>query len=340
MTALAMAVPRMTRVTWYKHRVSMLGIPAVFLLAALLLFIDGIVQRQWLSSNHLSGCLVQWQGSGDSICAFGSAPRVIAWDRFGNVTRTNVVLLTALAMPAAIGLFAGVPWVAREFESGAFRFTWAQTGSPRRWLLGTFAPLTLLAGASAALFGLALSWWYQVAQWRSGFSPGAGAWQSVESSPLSTVSWTLLAMSLALLAGVAIRRVLPAMIVFVLAIGGCATLSQTLLREHLFRIGQLTRPYSFTVGQWPNPLTTYVTQTWFTTKSGRPVSPDTVFGSLDSYHGSNAGGWLQQHYTEWIGYQPQSHVIWLEVARDGVLVAVAALAVLAAVWWLRRRPAE
>jgi hypothetical protein len=342
MTALTIAVPRMTRVTWYKHRVSMLGIPAVFLLAALLLFIDGILQRQWLSSNHLSGCLVQWQWSGNSICAFSkNAATLDAWGRFGNLTRTNVELMAALALPVAIGLFAGVPWVAREFESGAFRFTWAQAGSPRRWLLGTFAPLALLAGASAAVFGLALSWWYQVAQWRSGFSYSIWAWQRFESGPLSTVSWTLLAMSLALLIGVTIRRMLPAMLIFVLAIGGCATLSQTLLREYLFRIGQHVKPIGFTGQAWPNQFTTYVSQTWYTTKSGRPVSLGAMYQSLaNHYHGSNWSGWLQQHYIEWIGYQPQSRVVWFELARNGVLVAVAALAVLAAVWWLRKRPAE
>jgi hypothetical protein len=42
----------------------------------------------------------------------------------------------------------------------------------------------------------------------------------------------------------------------------------------------------------------------------------------------------------WIGYQPHSHLIWLELARNGILVAVAVLAVLASLWWLRRRPAE
>jgi hypothetical protein len=42
----------------------------------------------------------------------------------------------------------------------------------------------------------------------------------------------------------------------------------------------------------------------------------------------------------WIGYQPRSRLVWFELARDGILVAVAALAVLAALWWLRKRPAE
>ena len=39
----------------------------------------------------------------------------------------------------------------------------------------------------------------------------------------------------------------------------------------------------------------------------------------------------------WIGYQPRSRLVWFELARDGILVAAA---VLAALWWLRKRPAE
>ena len=51
----AVTVLRMTRAAWYKHRFSVAGIPAVFLLAALALFADGVVQRHWLSVPHLSG---------------------------------------------------------------------------------------------------------------------------------------------------------------------------------------------------------------------------------------------------------------------------------------------
>jgi hypothetical protein len=60
MTTLAMRavnVPRMTRVTWYKHRALMLGIPGLFLLAAALLVIDSVLQRHWVSSHHLTYCL-------------------------------------------------------------------------------------------------------------------------------------------------------------------------------------------------------------------------------------------------------------------------------------------
>jgi hypothetical protein len=51
--------------------------------------------------------------------------------------------------------------------------------------------------------------------------------------------------------------------------------------------------------------------------------------------------WIaHDHHTRWVAYQPHGHLIGLELARNGILVTVAVLAVLASVWWLRIRPAD
>jgi hypothetical protein len=160
----AVTALRMTRATWYKHRFSAVGLPAVFLLAALALFADGAGQRHWLGVHHLAGCLVADNTTGGSWCVASAA-----WASFSNPSQTpNIIAAAILALPALAGLFAGVPWVAREFESGAFRFTWTQGTSPRQWLLGTFGPLVLLSAVSAAICGAAAYWWYQIAQWQDG----------------------------------------------------------------------------------------------------------------------------------------------------------------------------
>ena len=302
----AVTVLRMTRATWYKHRFSVVGIPAVFLLAALALFADSVVQRHWLSAHHLNGCLRVNGTTGGSSC------QSAAWDLFANPSqKPNVIAVAVLALPLLVGLFAGVPWVAREFESGAFRFTWTQGTGPRRWLLGTFGPLAALAAVTAAIYGAAASWWYQLAQWQNGTSIWSWRWSSFELTPFSIAGWAVLSMALALLCGVLIRRVLPAMIAFIVALGACAYLSQTWLRPWLFGIGMTVRQVSGdTSAGWPSSITAYTAATW------------------------------QQHGTYWVAYQPHSHLIWLELARNGILVAVAALAVLASVWWLRIRPAD
>jgi hypothetical protein len=84
---------------------------------------------------------------------------------------------------------------------------------------------------------------------------------------------------------------------------------------------------------WPPSTTTYTVQTWFQTPSGQRVSGLPAVNNLDA--------WIaRHHYTFWVAYQPLSHLVWLELARNGILITVAAFAVLASVWWLRIRPAD
>ena len=319
----------MTRATWYKHRISVVGIPAVFLLAALALFADSAAQRHWLSAHHLNGCLVANATTGGSWCVNNAA-----WVSFSPSQNPNIIVVAVLALPALVGLFAGVPWVAREFESGAFRFTWTQGTGPRRWLLGTFGPFVLLAAVSAAIYGAAADWWYQIAQWQNNTSIWLWRWSSFELTPLSIAGWTVLAMALALLCGVLIRRVLPAMIAFTAALGACAYLAQTWLRPRLLGIGTAVNQVNLsTSAGWPDSTTTYTVRTWLQTPSGQRVS------GLPAVN--NPTAWMtQHHYTYWVAYQPSSHLIWLELARNGILITVAAFAVLASVWWLRIRPAD
>ena len=91
----AMTVLRTTRAAWYKHRFSVVGIPAVFLLAALVLFADSVLQRHWLSVHHLSGCLVANATTGGSWCVSSAA-----WASFSSPSQTpNVIVVAVLALP-------------------------------------------------------------------------------------------------------------------------------------------------------------------------------------------------------------------------------------------------
>jgi hypothetical protein len=335
-------VPRMTRVTWYKHRASVLGIPGLFLLAAALLVIDSVLQRHWISSHHLTYCLAYADHATSSRCLTQDSPYLLGtFAGFVNYWRTESTVVAVFLLAAVTGLFAGVPWVAREFEGGGFRFTWTQSVSPLRWLLGTFGSLTLLAAVTAAICGVAAHWWFQVAQFRLDGGTSPWGWESLEMTPLSVVSWTLLAMALALLLGVTIRRVLPAMIAFAVTFAGCVLLAWTWLRGFLFRLGDIPLPLNYSAPDYPAG-SRYVAQTWFARPGGPRLSPVTVYRQIYSDpQRLSAVRWLAQHHlTEWIAYQPQSHLARLMLARNGILVAVAVLAVLASVWWLRQHPAE
>lgn len=342
LTVKAINVPRMTQVTWYKHRALVLGIPGLFLLAAALLVVDSVLQRHWVSSHRLTYCLAYAENSTSSRCLTqNSAYQLGVFAEFVNYWRTEGAVVAVYLLAAVTGLFAGVPWVAREFEGGTFRFTWTQSVSPLGWLLGTFGPLALLAEVSAAICGVAAHWWFQVAQFRLDGGTTPWGWESVEMTPLSIVSWTLLAMALALLLGVTIRRVLPAMIAFAATFGGCLVLAQAWLPGFLFRVGAIALPVSYSASGYPSRVS-YVAQTWFARPGGPKLNPTTVYAQMSSApQPLNQVRWLAQHHlTEWIAYQPHSHLVWLILVRNGILVAVAALTVFASAWWLRKHPTE
>jgi len=337
----AIKVPRMTRVTWYKHRTLVLGVPGMFLLAAALLVIDSLLQRHWISEHRFPNCLTYANIDTSIQCQAGNSPPAQGiFAEFVSYWRTEGAALTVFSLAAVAGLFGGVPWVAREFEGGGFRFTWTQSVSPHRWLLGTFGSLTLLAAVTAAICGVAAHWWFQVARLRLDGGANPWGWESIETAPLSMASWTLLAMALALLLGVLIRRVLPAMIAFAVTFAGCALAAQTWLPEFLFRVGDS----SVRIIDSPNqtyPEMSYIAQTWFARPGGPKLNTMAVVEQLRGYSTVAGNRWLaQRHLSEWVAYQPHSHLVWLVLARNGILVAAAAVLVLASVWWLRRHPAE
>jgi hypothetical protein len=131
------------------------------------------------------------------------------------------------------------------------------------------------------------------------------------------------------------------MIALVVTLGVCVLVAMTWLREHLFSIGTAVKQVSWDGSSgWPPSTTSYTAQTWFQTPDGQRLSEYTVFLRLEHYQ-ANPDNWISQHhYTFWVAYQPHSHLVWLELARNGILVAIAVLAVLASVWWLRIRPAD
>jgi len=337
----AIKVPRMTRVSWYKHRTLVLGIPGMFLFAAALLVSASLLPRHWISAQHFTYCQTYSGNDTSSRCLTeNSLPTLGIFGEFVTYWRTEGAVLAVFSLAAVAGLFGGVPWVAREFEGGGFRFTWTQSVSPRRWLLGTFGLLTLLAAVAAAICGVAAHWWFQVTQFPLGGGTNPWGWESIETTPLSMASWTLLAMAFALLLGVTIRRVLPAMIAFAVTFGGCVLAAQTWLPEFLFRVGESSVRITDSANQ-TYPDMSYIAQTWYARPGGPKLNTMAVVEQLRGYSLAQEDHWLaQRHLSEWIAYQPHSHLVWLVLARNGILVAVAAVAVLASVWWLRRHPAE
>ncbi|CAM5435142.1 hypothetical protein [Streptomyces albus] len=234
--------------------------------------------------------------------------------------------LALIALPAAVGAFVAGPMVAREWESNSVKLSWTQSSSPSAWLTARLAVPAALVVCGITVLSAVLSWsrgrlgdpypiiWHEVSVFgASGTVPAAGA---------------LMSLAIGALAGLALRRTVPAMTVS-LFVSGLVTVVLGLLRDSLWPAVRDT----FTPGSgyvWPDRVA--VVEWGYITSGGDRLPADICTDALDldvcrSEH-SVAHSYLEYH--------PASHYWPLQLVETGILLALAALAVFAAFRVLRR----
>src|SRR4029077_8449748 len=152
----------------------------------------------------------------------------------GSVLKSGVNAQTVpfllLAVPVLVGAFVGGPVLARELESGTFRFAWTQGAGRVRLAAARLVPLAVVL--TAAAYGLsALFSWYIEPFVQSGVT-GKFPMQLFGTMGTDFAAWTLFSFAVAAFAGVLLRRTVPAMAasLVVLTVADFATLMA--LRQH------------------------------------------------------------------------------------------------------------
>ena len=133
-------------------------------------------------------------------------------------------------MPALIGAFVGAPVLARELETGTFRYAWTQGIGRWRWTLAKLVLLAVAVTAAAGAFSVLFSWYNQPF-----FAAGYAIPFSTRVFDLRGVAfaaWTLAAFAIGVLAGMLIRRVVPAIAATLAAYAGLALATALYLRQH------------------------------------------------------------------------------------------------------------
>ena len=214
---------RMAWVSWRHHRVALGGV-AVFLGAlAVWLWTAG------LQLHHAYAAAAACHPSSSAACQ----------NLINAFQSTNVILkggFVLQALPALIGAFVGAPMLAREIETGTFRYAWTQGFGRRRWTVAKLVLVGVAVAAIAGAFSVLVSWYYQPY-----LASGNGAVFS-SPSPLSPglfdlrgvafAAWTLAAFAIGALAGMLIRRIVPAIVATLAAYTGLALLAGNVLRQH------------------------------------------------------------------------------------------------------------
>ena len=323
---------RMAGVTWRQHRTALAGVAV--LLGALAVY-------EWLTGESL-----QHAWAAVIACHPASSP---ACQNLVRAFPENFLSLGSLlqVVPALIGAFVGAPVLARELETGTFRYAWTQSFGRWRWALAKLVLLGTVLAAAAGAFGVLVSWHYQPY-----FATGNQALGLPELSPFDSdlfslrgvalPAWTLAAFAIGALTGMLIRRVLPAIVAALAIYAGLAFTAGLYLREHYLTPLVTSNPNvpgtAWIIGQW-----------W--TKDGRFAFANPPLSLLDQFCSagpgpSGKGGGpsfaqcLAPHgYTQWTSYQPASRFWPFQWIEGGWLLALSALLIAATIWLVHRRAA-
>jgi hypothetical protein len=338
---------RMAWVTWRQHRIMLTGV-ALFLGAwTLFVWMNGIQLHHAFAA--MTACHpARSLGCVDLASSF----------KVGAVLANGITLQ---AVPALIGAFAGPPLLAREMETGTFRYAWTQGFGRSRWAVAKLVSLAVVLAAAAEALSVLLDWYYQPyfaahnpALFPSQLSPLAAGLFDLRGVALG--AWTLAAFAIGSVAGMLIRRVVPAIAATLAAYAGLAAATVLYLREHY--VSPLVTRNLFNIFLAP-PQSDFVVRKWWT-RDGVTVSQSTVdrvFNGLfdkmmpvvrSSKEGAVAAQkgptevhvfhYLTQHgYTFWASYQPASRFWAFQWIEAGWLLALSVLLIGATVWLVRRR---
>jgi ABC-2 family transporter protein len=325
---------RMAGVTWRQHRGALAGVAVLLGALAVWLWIAG-------SSLHQAYAAA-------AACHPASSPACqnlinnfdsSATSNFmGNKDPGGVLLQL---VPALIGAFAGAPVLARELETGTFRYAWTQGFGRWRWALAKLVLLAVVLAAATAAFGVLVSWYFQPEFGAGHHAPGL-----YETSPLVTLfslrevtfpAWTVAAFSIGVLAGMLTRRVVPAIVATLAVYAGLAFATAGFLREH-YLTPLVTSNINFNL---PGTGTAWTISQW-SAKGGRFAfagnPPDSLVNQFCSSVSADKAGplgfapCLAQHgYTQWTSYQPASRFWPFQWIEGGWLLALSALLIAATV---------
>ena len=188
-------------VSWRQHRSQ--AIAGLGLLAALAVYavIETTSMRTAFSHDGLAACLARSQGT---ACPAGVTAFMNEFSSAVNIAFWSVTLI----VPGVIGVLAGGSLIARELEYGTWRLAWSQSVPRARWLAVKLALVTgglIVLGAAMT----AVITWY-----RAPMDQLTGRFQhnAYDYEGLVLTAYILCAFGFAVLAGLLLRRSIPAMV--------------------------------------------------------------------------------------------------------------------------------
>jgi hypothetical protein len=325
---------QMAWVVWRRFRTTLIASIGVLAVLAIYLVIHGEQMRSAYSK------FLACQPANSASCNF-------VWQNFRNMYGGGgFVVIVLLFLPGLIGAFAGAPLLARELETGTFRYAWTQGIGRMRWAVTVVLTGALAVAVLVGLFGILVSW-HDGPLFAGGLIPRLRP-AGFPTMGIATAGWALVGYALGVFIGVLWRRVIPTLATALAVWFGLALLTANELRPHyLAPIKTTSMDFS---GQ-----SIIVSQWW--TKGGVRVASGALNSVLNAVGLQQLGGsgkvtvqpnspttvdpvqYLLQHgFRQVTAYQPGSRYWTFQWIEFGWLLALSLALIAAALWLLRRRP--
>ncbi len=321
------AVPwqRMAWVIWRQHRTALAGVAG---------FLGALALYLWLAGtgiHHAYDAVTGCHPSNSVACSTALSNFTQRYDH-----TANIVPALLQVVPALIGAFVGAPILARELETGTFRYTWTQGFGRWRWTLAKLLSLAIIVAVAAGIFSILFSWYDRPFLADHQATPLTATVFTLRG--VCFAAWTLTAFAIGSLAGILTRRVVPAIVTTLVAYAGLAVLTAALLRRHYLS--------PLTTNQLHVPASALITSTWGTKKGSiaftgqapgnllQQFCPPSVIGSGKPSADALTSCLARHGYTIWTSYQPASRFWtfqWIEgtwlIGASILLIAITTLLV-------------
>jgi ABC-type transport system involved in multi-copper enzyme maturation permease subunit len=310
-------------VTWRQHRLALAGV--LFLLGALsvLLVWQGMDMHAAYARLGLDRC-GPLEGSGCQL------PLQTFEQQYQNLPQFLPRFLEFI--PGLLGMFVGAPLVARELESGTFRFAWTQGTHRLRWISVKLALLGAALALMTLIFSALFGWWY------GPWGPLMGRMVSGQAYEITGVVFaarTVFAFALGAFLGTLIRRTVPAMAATAAAWAAVVVPSVLWLRP------LIQQPVAAPANSSLITSSGWVIHNWIQDPAGRHLGRTQLLqaaGAAGANTSDAFNSWLAlHHYTNWVSYQPENRFWHFQTIEGAAYVLLTVLLGAATISWVRYR---
>src|SRR5580693_4326426 len=188
----------MSWVVWRQYRAAAAITAALIAAFAALVVVTGVQAAS------------QWHSALGACTASRSCGNLSSSTLFLGSHAIGFLVIMTLGVPAVLGILAGAPLLAHEFETGTNQYAWTQSVTRRRWLAVKAGWLLLAAAAIGGIVSALVTWWSgpDNALQANAFDPGR-----FDIMGIVPVGYAVFATALGITAGALLRRTLPAIAV-------------------------------------------------------------------------------------------------------------------------------